>query len=79
MRGILFPISKKLRGVKVTHGTIRPWCEKFGADFAGRLRRRRPRPGDKRLLDEMFVPIQGVQHYLWRSVDQDRVVLDILV
>ena len=44
-----------------------------------RLRRRRPRPGDKWHLDEVFIRIQGVQHYLWRAVDQDGVVLDILV
>ena len=47
--------------------------------FANRLRRRRPRPGDKWHLDEVFLRIQGVQHYLWRAVDQDGVVLDILV
>ena len=48
-------------------------------DFAGCLRRRRPRPGDKWHLDEVFIRIRGVQHYLWRAVDQDGVVLDILV
>ena len=43
------------------------------------LRRRRPRPGDKWHLDEVFIRILGVQHYLWRAVDQDGVILDILV
>jgi putative transposase len=43
------------------------------------LRRRRPRPGDKRHLDEVFVRINGEQKYLWRAVDQDGNVLDILV
>jgi putative transposase len=40
---------------------------------------RRPRPGDKWLLDEVFIRIQGVQHYLWRAVDREGVVLDIPV
>jgi putative transposase len=44
-----------------------------------RLRRRRPRPGDKWYPDEVFIRIEGVQRYLWRAVDQDGVVLDILV
>jgi putative transposase len=43
------------------------------------LRRRRPRPGDKWYMDEIFVKINGVGHYLWRAVDQDGVVLDVLV
>ena len=67
------------RGIIVSYETVRRWCKKFGADFADRLRRRRPRPGDKWHLDEVFIRIQGVQRYLWRAVDQDGVVLDILV
>ena len=67
------------RGVPVTYETIRRWCRKFGQTFADGLRRRRPRPGDKWHLDEVFIRIQGVQHYLWRAVDQHGVVLDILV
>src|SRR3984957_7793697 len=67
------------RGVVVSYETIRRWCKKFGESFAKRLRRRRPRPGDKWYLDEVFIRIQGVQHYLWRAVDQDGVVLEILV
>jgi putative transposase len=67
------------RGIVVTHESIRHWCLKFGADFARRLRRRRPRPGDTWHLDEVFIRIQGVVHYLWRAVDQNGVVLDILV
>jgi putative transposase len=54
-------------------------CKKSGRSFASRLRRGRPRPGDKWHLDEVFVRIHGVQHYLWRGVDQHGVVLDILV
>ena len=67
------------RGVVASYETIRRWCKKFGQTFAGRLRRRRPRPGDKWYLDEVFIRIQGVQHYLWRAVDQEGVVLDSLV
>ena len=67
------------RGVLVTYETIRQWCRKFGQSYANELRRRRPRPGDKWHLDEVFVSINGVQHYLWRAVDQDGTVLDILV
>jgi putative transposase len=67
------------RGVVVSYETVRRWCKKFGASFADRLRRHRPRPGDKWHLDEVFIRIQGVRQYLWRAVDQNGVVLDILV
>jgi len=67
------------RGVIVTYETIRRWCQKFGQQYANALRRRRPRTGDKWHLDEVFIQINGVQHYLWRAVDQDGNVLDILV
>ncbi len=67
------------RGVIVTHESIRLWCTKFGGDFARRLKRRRPRPGDTWHLDEVFIRVRGVLHYLWRAVDQHGVVLDILV
>jgi putative transposase len=62
------------RGIIVSYETVRRWCE----CFAKRIRRHRPQPGDKWHLDEVFIRIQGVQHYLWRAVDQDGVVLDIL-
>ena len=67
------------RGVVVSHETIRQWCAKFGQSYANQLRRRRPRPGDKWHLDEVFIRVGGEQRYLWRAVDQDGVVLDILV
>ena len=67
------------RGVVVTYETIRSWCAKFGPDYAAQLRRRRPRPGDKWHLDEVFIRINGKIHYLWRAVDQHGNVLDILV
>ena len=59
--------------------TIRQWCLKFGQTMAAELRRRRPRPGDKWHLDEVYLKINGRTHYLWRAVDQEGVVLDILV
>jgi putative transposase len=58
------------RGIVASYETIRRWCKKFGQTFAGRLRRRRPQPGDKWYLNEVFIRIQGVQHYLWRGVLQ---------
>lgn len=67
------------RGVIVSYESIRRWCRKFGASFANGLRRRRPRPGDKWHLDEVFIRIRGELHYLWRAVDQDGIVLDVLV
>jgi putative transposase len=67
------------RGAVVSHESVRQWANKFGADFARRLRRRRPRPGDTWHMDEVFLRINGAQHYLWRAVDQHGVVLDILV
>ena len=67
------------RGLAVSYETIRSWCAKFGPDYAARLRRRRPRPGDKWHFDEVFVKIHGTTHYLWRAVDQHGNVLAILV
>jgi putative transposase len=57
------------RGVIVSYESIRRWCLKFGTSFASSLRRRRPRPGDKWHLDEVFIRIQGEVHYVWRAVD----------
>ena len=67
------------RGVTVTYETIRQWCQRFGPVYARRLRRRRGRLGDTWHLDEVFVTIQGRQQYLWRAVDEDGDVLDILL
>jgi hypothetical protein len=50
------------RGVVVSYETIRRWCAKFGQAYANQLRRRRPRPGDKWHLDEVFVKINGITH-----------------
>jgi putative transposase len=67
------------RGVILTYETVRQWCHTCGQAYANELRRHRPRPGDKWHLDAVVVQINGTQHYLWRAVDQDGHVLDILV
>ena len=67
------------RGVVVSYESIRDWGLRFGRLFANALKRRRPRPGDKWFLDEVFLRIGGKLQYLWRAVDQDGHVLDILV
>ena len=67
------------RGIVVSYETIREWGLRFGRVFANNLKRRRPRPGDKWHLDEVFVRIRGKSHYLWRAIDQHGNVLDILV
>jgi putative transposase len=67
------------RGIIVTYEAIRKWCRKFGQAYAHQLCHRRPRLGEKWHLDEVFLTIQGERHYLWRAVDQDGHVLDILM
>ena len=67
------------RGIVVSYESIREWGLRFGRMFAAALTRRRPRPGDKWHLDEVFIRIRGQIHYLWRAVDQEGNVLDILV
>ena len=67
------------RGVTVSYEAIRQWCLKFGPDYARALKRRQGRLGDTWYLDEVFVTIQGQRQYLWRAVDQDGDVIDILV
>jgi len=67
------------RGVIVTYETVRQWSRKFGQTYANALHRQRPRPGDTWHLDAVFIGVHGVQHYLWRAVDQDSNVLDLLV
>ena len=68
-----------MRGVVLTYESVREWCLKFGQTYANGLRRRSPRAGDQWHLDEVFLKINGRLHYLWRAVDQDGDVLDILV
>ena len=67
------------RGVVVSYESIRRWCLRFGTEFAAKLRKRRPKPGDTWHMDEVYLKINGELFYLWRAVDQHGVVLDILV
>lgn len=82
-----FPLSLRMvedllaaRGVVVSHQTVRLWAEKFGRTFANEIRRRSSgQLGDKWYLDEAVVSIRGKRHWLWRAVDQDGFVLEVLV
>ncbi|MCM8735371.1 IS6 family transposase [Azospirillum sp. A1-3] len=81
-----FPLSLRMveemlaaRGITVSHETVRQWALKFGRDIVDRLRRRAPRRGDRWHLDEVVLTIAGKKHYLWRAVDRDGFVLDVLV
>ncbi|MFC7739421.1 IS6 family transposase [Roseomonas sp. GCM10028921] len=67
------------RGVVVSHESIRRWCLRFGTEFAAKLRKQRPRPGDVWHMDEVYLRINGEFFFLWRAVDQHGVVLDIPV
>jgi putative transposase len=67
------------RGIQVSYEAIRLWCRKFGPLLASELRRRRPRRGDKWFLDEVALTMNKRRYWLWRAVDQDGTVLDILV
>lgn len=82
-----FPLSLRMvedllaeRGIIVSHQTVRAWAEKFGRAFAKGIRRRAAgNLGDKWHLDEVVVSIAGRKHWLWRAVDQEGFVLDVLV
>src|SRR3954453_4865908 len=81
-----FPLSLRMmeellaaRGIDVSHETVRQWARKFGQAFANQIRRRLPCPGDKWHLDEGGLMIRGTKPRLWRAVDQDGFVLDVLV
>jgi len=67
------------RGIDASYETIRRWVARFGTAYAKRLRARRPRSDDRWHLDEMFVSIGGRRMYLWRAVDAEGEILDILV
>ena len=67
------------RGIIVSYESIRRWCMTFGLDYARVLRKRQVRLGDTWHMDEVFITINGQRHYLWRAVDQDGDVIDILV
>ena len=67
------------RGITVSREAIRIWCIKFGALYARRLKRKHRGYGDTFFIDEVFVKINGKQHYLWRAVDQDGEVVDVFL
>src|SRR3981189_1550342 len=81
-----FPLSLRMveemlaaRGICVTYETVRQWGKKFGKAFSDRIRQRAPARGDKWHMDEVVVSIGGETHWLWRAVDQNGFVLDVLV
>ena len=67
------------RGITVSREAIRLWCIKFGALYTRRLKQRHRGYGDTFYIDEVFVKINGKQHYLWRVVDQDGEVVDVFL
>jgi putative transposase len=81
-----FPLSLRrveemlaTRGICVTYETVRQWGKKFGKAFADQIRQRAPARGDKWHVDEVVISIAGEPHWLWRAVDQNGIVLDVLV
>ena len=67
------------RRIVVSYEAIRLWCIKFGPEYAKRLKRQHRGYGDTFFIDEVFVKIQGKQHYLWRAVDRDGEVVDVFL
>ena len=65
------------RGITVSYESIRLWCINFGVRYTRRLKRKHRGYGDTFFIDEVFVKINGKQHYLWRAVDQDGDVVDV--
>jgi len=81
-----FPLSYRdiekmmlYRGIEVSYESIREWCQKFGQQYANQLRRKRPDIADKWHLDEVVVTLKKQQYYLWRAVDAEGTVLDVLL
>ena len=67
------------RGIEVSYETIRCWTIKFGPQFARALRKRRPAPSPRWHLDEMVCNVRGRRMYLWRAVDDEGEVLDLVM
>ena len=81
-----FPLSLRMvvemlavRGIEVSHETVRQWAEKFAREYSNRIHRLAPARGDKWHLDEVAITIRGRKHWLWRAVDQNGFVLNVLV
>ncbi len=68
-----------VRGIVVSYESVRLWCNKFGPRYARQLKCRHQGFGDTFFIDEVFVKINGIQRYLWRAVDQDGEVVDVLL
>jgi putative transposase len=67
------------RGIIVSYESIRLWCNKFGSKYARRLKKKHQGYGDTYFIDEVFLKINGKQHYLWRAIDQDGEVIDVFL
>ena len=67
------------RGITVSYEAIRLWCNKFGLKYVRRLKKKHQGYGDTFFIDEVFVKIDGKQHYLWRAVDQDGDIVDVFL
>ncbi len=67
------------RGITVSYESIRLWCIKFGLTYVRRLKKKHQGYGDTFFIDEVFVKIDGKQHYLWRAVDQDGEIVDVFL
>ena len=67
------------RGIDVSYETIRCWTIKFGPQFARALRKRRPAPSPRWHLDEIVCNVRGRRMYLWRAVDDEGEVLDLVM
>lgn len=67
------------RGIAFSRESVRAWCNKLGPGYARRLKRTQRGYSDTLFIDEVFLKINGEQHYLWRAVDQDGNVVDVYV
>jgi putative transposase len=67
------------RGINVSYEAIRLWCNRFGSKYAARLKKKHQGYGDTFFIDEVFIKIDGKQHYLWRAVDQDGEIVDVFL
>ena len=76
---LYFRFNLSLRGVDVSYETIRRWIDTFGTVFAKRIKSRSSNPSPRWHLDEVYTKINGKMVYLWRAVDDEGTVLDIVV
>jgi len=67
------------RGISVSYESIRLWCNRFGPQYAKRLKCQHQGYGDTFYIDEVFLKKGGKQRYMWRAVDQDGDVVDVFL